>query len=203
MSQPTGTLKIEWTGTVLEGEALIQGVPISQWRALFAAHGYALNASTTPTAVEQIRARVLSRLGDRAFYDLMQRYRHAPTADQPLVTAAFDAVQQYVYESVDGEGGGTVPAPPVVSSAFAALYSAAALLIFREEDERGNTPDEDYELLERTLVELKPLFEALVPEAHGLAADVEKLGAVLREPPDYVLMTAHELCKNLRTREDG
>lgn len=152
---------------------------------------------------QQIRARVLARLGDRAFYDLMQRYRHASPLDQPLVTAAFDAVQQYVYESVDGEAGGNVPAPPVVSGAFAALYSAAALLIFREEDERGNTPDEDYELLERTLVELKPLFEALVPEARGLAADVEKLGAVLREPPDDVLMTAHELCKNLRTREEG
>lgn len=39
-------------------------------------------------------------LNEQEFYDLMQRYRHAPLSDQKLTTEAFENVKNYVERNI-------------------------------------------------------------------------------------------------------
>jgi hypothetical protein len=52
---------------------------------------------TNPT---RLRARLRARLNSRAFHDLMQRFRQA---DDLSLAAAFDSVQQHIYEAFDDD----------------------------------------------------------------------------------------------------
>lgn len=40
-------------------------------------------------------------LEEQEFYDLMQRYRHAPVTNQTVVTEAYEAVKQFIRDNRD------------------------------------------------------------------------------------------------------